>query len=155
MRLGWREWVRLPDLGLPWMKAKLDTGARTSALHAASIEFLERDGEDFVRFEVHPKQGNLEHAITVETKLVDQRHVRSSGGRRSFRPVILTTLEIGGRSLEVEMTLICRKRMKFRMLIGREALRGMFMVDPEESFLSGKKRKTRQLNLGSVRKEDR
>ena len=143
--LGWREWARLPDLNLPWMKAKVDTGARTSALHAFDIEIFERDGKNFVRFKVHPKQRNTEVIIETEAELVDQRHVLSSGGRRSFRPVIRTTLELSGKRLSVEMTLICRKKMGFRMLIGREALRRRFVVDAGRSFLSGTKK---QLEAG-------
>jgi hypothetical protein len=137
--LGWREWVCLPDLGLPWIKAKIDTGARTSALHASDIEYFDRDGVEWVRFKVQPKQYSDKHVVEVEAELVDQRHVRSSGGRKTFRPVIKTTVAIQDQKFETEITLICRKRMKFRMLIGRQAMKDRFLVDPGESYCSGVK----------------
>jgi len=142
-QLGWREWARLPDLGLPWMKAKMDTGARTSALHAFDIKIFEKKKKKYVRFKVHPRQRNTEKTIEVEAELVDQRHVRSSGGRRSYRPVIRTTLELSGKRLTIEMTLICREKLKYRMLIGREALRDTFVIDAGQSFRSGQLRQLR------------
>lgn len=122
------------------MKAKVDSGAKTSALHAYDIQIIERDGRRFVRFKVPPRQHSLEKAIETEAELVDQRNVRSSVGRRTFRPVIRTKLEILGHCAVVEMTLICRKKMKFRMLIGREALQDRFLVDTGQSYLGGRKK---------------
>jgi len=137
--LGWREWVQLPELGISWIKAKVDSGARTSALHAFDIEIFERGGSQFVRFKVHPRQHSEDETVEAEAELIDQRHVRSSHGKRTFRPVIRTTVQILGQSLPIELSLICRKRMKFRMLIGREALRSRFIVDPAQSYLGGRK----------------
>ena len=137
--LGWREWVHLPDLGIRWVKAKTDSGARTSALHAFDIEIFEREGREFVRFKVHPRQHNDVETIEAEAELIDQRHVRSSHGKRTFRPVIRTTLEVRGQSFPIELTLVCRRRMKFRMLLGREALRNRFVVDTGRSYLGGRK----------------
>ena len=137
--LGWRELVRLPELGLPWMRAKIDTGARTSALHASDIELFELDGTEYARFKVHPKQRNFEQVVEVEAEVVDHRHVRSSGGNLTYRPVIRTQVEIKGKNLPIELTLICRKKLKFRMLIGREALEGNFLVDSGRSYLGGTK----------------
>lgn len=142
-RLGWQERVRLPDLGLPWMKAKVDTGARTSALHAYDLQVIERDGRQYVRFKVHPRQHNFERVVETEAELVDQRHVRSSAGRLTFRPVIRTILEVADQRVPIEVTLICRKKLKFRMLIGREALQGRFLVDSEKTYL-GKKSKPKK-----------
>lgn len=137
--LGWREWVHLPELGLSWIKAKTDSGARTSALHAFDIEIFERDGKQRVRFKVHPRQHNDVETVAAEAELIDQRHVRSSHGKRTFRPVIRTTLLVLGRQFPIELTLVCRKRMKFRMLLGREALRNRFVVDTGRSYLGGRK----------------
>jgi hypothetical protein len=139
--VGWQEWVRMPEIGATWIKAKIDSGACTSALHAFDIEVFEREGNAYVRFKVHPKQHNLEKMIEAEAKLVDQRHVRSSGGRRSFRPVIQTVLEIRDQKLPIELTLVSRKKMKYRMLIGREALRDRFVIDPGRTFLGGRKKR--------------
>lgn len=136
--LGWREWVRLPQLGLPWIKAKIDTGARTSALHAYDIEAFERDGVELVRFKMHPKQYSLEEEVEAEAELAGWRYVRSSHGKRTYRPVVITELEVLGRRLNIELTLIDRKKMKFRMLLGRRALAGHFLVDVSHSYLAGK-----------------
>lgn len=142
--LGWREWVQLPELGIPWIKAKVDSGARTSALHAFDIELFERDGRQFVRFKVHPRQHREDKTVEAESELIDQRHVRSSHGKRTFRPVIRTTVQILGQSVPIELSLICRKRMKFRMLLGREALRNRFVVDPGQSYLGGRRQRRRK-----------
>lgn len=142
--LGWREWVQLPELGISWIKAKVDSGARTSALHAFDIELFERDGRQLVRFKVHPRQHSERETVEVEAELIDQRHVRSSHGKRTFRPVIRTTMQILGQSVEIELSLICRKRMKFRMLLGREALRNRFVVDPGRSYLGGRRQRRRE-----------
>ncbi len=136
--VGWREWVRLPDLCRPWIKAKIDTGAKTSALHAHDLEVFSAAGVEMVRFTIHPRQADEERAIVIEAPVIDHRHVKSSQGKTSFRPVILTTLEMMGQRLPIELTLIGRHKMKFRMLIGRQALRGRFLVNSGESYLSGR-----------------
>lgn len=136
--VGWREWVRLPELCRPWIKAKVDTGAKTSALHAHDINVYMDNGIEMVRFTIHPRQKDETRAVTIEAPVIDHRHVRSSHGKTTFRPVILTTMEMMGQSLPIELTLIGRHSMKFRMLIGRQALRGRFLVNSGESYLSGR-----------------
>ncbi|WP_310017634.1 RimK/LysX family protein [Microbacterium resistens] len=134
---GWREWVSLPDVGIPWIKAKIDTGARTSSLHAQHIHEFERDGEPWVRFDVRPWQGAHE-LVSMELPVFDRRDVRSSSGHAQSRLVVLLDLTLVGRRVTAEVTLSNRSEMGFRMLIGREALRQGFLVDPARSFLGGK-----------------
>lgn len=142
--LGWREWVALPDLGVPRVKAKLDTGARTSSLHAFRLKRFTRDGTDMVRFEVHPLQRSRGEAVTVEAEVVDERAVRSSSGQEELRPFIRTTVEVGGERWPIEVSLARRDTMGFRMLLGRRALRRRALVDPGTSFvLGGTSRKSR------------
>ncbi len=136
--VGWREWVALPDWQVPWIKAKIDTGARTSAVHAFDIETIERDGAAWARFSIHPWQDSAADQVVVEAPLVGRRTVRSSSGATRLRPVVLTTLALAGRDVPVEMTLTRRDEMGFRMLIGRQALRRRFMVDPARSYLGGR-----------------
>lgn len=139
--IGWREWVRLPDL-LPDdepVKAKIDTGARTSAIHAWDVEHLERDGERWVRFSLHPRQKDDEHVVVAEAPLLEERDVRSSNGEMERRPVVETTLQIGGRRHAIELTLTKRDQMGFRMLVGRTAMAGHVVVDPGGSYLLGKR----------------
>lgn len=135
--IGWREWVELPALGIARIKAKVDTGARTSALHAFAVERL---GGGRVRFEVHPHQRDDEAAVQTEGELVDERLVRSSSGVVELRPVVRTMLALGGQRYEVELTLSNRALLGFRMLLGREALRGRFIVDPGCSYRCGGRR---------------
>ena len=129
--------MQLPDLGVSWIKAKVDTGARSSSLHAFDLETFERDGVSWVRFAVHPHQRNATDSVTVEALLLDTRSVKSSSGESEVRPVIQTTLQIGGILRQVEVTLTRRDDMGFRMLIGREALRGTFAVEPNRAFVAG------------------
>lgn len=135
--LGWREWVRLPELGVDRIKVKVDTGARSSSLHAYDVERVEREGETLLRFRVHPVQRDDSVAVEVEVPLHEERKVRPSTGRGAVRPVIVTDLEMAGRRFPVEITLANRDRMGFRMLLGREALAGRFLVDPSTSFRAG------------------
>ena len=135
--LGWREWVSLPDLGLSKIKAKVDTGARTSALHAYFVEPYE-DGEILrVRFGVHPIQGDEETSIICDAPVFEERQVTDSGGHTESRFFIQTSLLIGATQHNIEMSLTNRDTMKFRMLLGRTSLKGQFSVDPELSFCSG------------------
>lgn len=129
--LGWREWVALPDLGLPALKAKIDTGARTSALHAASIVDLP---DNRVRFTVHPVPGRTDFVVEIEAAVIDRREVTSSNGDQELRPVIATRLEIAGRSWPIEITLTNRDAMRARMLLGRQALQHGVLVDPSSRF---------------------
>lgn len=146
---GWREWVGLPEIGVPWLKAKIDTGAQTSALHATDVEKFTRGGEDWVRFTVHPWQKSDLDAVTVELPVHDRRSVRSSSGHAEDRIVVLTPIEICGRAVPAEVTLTSRDAMVFRMLIGREALRQGYVVDSDASFLGGRpERAVRRRNRG-------
>jgi hypothetical protein len=133
--VGWREWVGLPGLGIARVKAKMDTGARSSALHANSIEPFEADGKQFVRFDV---MGESENVPWHEAPVSDRRLVRSSNGETELRVVIRTDLSIAGRTWPADITLTNRERMDLPMLIGREALAGRALVDPERSWLSGR-----------------
>ena len=141
MHLGWREWVALPDLGIPRLKAKLDTGARTSALHAFWIEPFQRCGVEMVRFGVHPKRRNTQFEVTCEAALVDQRHIASSSGQKEHRYVIRTPMRLGDLRREIEITLTNRDTMMFRMLLGRSALDGIATVDPSTSYTLGRPRR--------------
>jgi hypothetical protein len=132
---GWREWAGLPDLGVPWIKVKLDTGARSSALHAFDLEEL--PGER-VRFSLHPWQDTDADATTIECDVHDRRVVRSSTGHTQERIVVLTRIALASRVVESEVTLSNRDQMGFRMLVGREALRQGFLVDPARSFMAGR-----------------
>ncbi len=123
--IGWREWVHLPDLDIGPIKAKIDTGAKTSALHAYDVEI--ENGR--VRFKVHTIQGRDDFFVQAEADLVEQRVVRDSGANASLRPVISTTLILMGQSQPVEVTLIDRQDMSFRMLVGRSAIANRFVVD--------------------------
>lgn len=133
--VGWREWAGLPGLGIARVQAKIDTGARTSSLHANSIEVLERDGVEMVRFDV---VGEGENAPWHEASVADRRQVRSSNGEAELRFVIRTDLSLGGRVWTVEITLTNRERMEAPMLIGREALASHVVVDPSESWFLGR-----------------
>jgi hypothetical protein len=146
---GWREWASLPGIGVPWIKVKLDTGARTSALHAFDVHEFVRDGVEWVRFGVQPWQNSDEDAVVVEARVHDRRQVRSSSGHVNERIVVLLDLVLHGREVSAEVTLTNRDEMGFRMLVGREALRGAFYVDPGASFLGGRPpRDLRRRNRG-------
>lgn len=133
--IGWREWLALPELGLSDIKVKVDTGARSSALHAFDLHWFERDGCTWVRFKVHPRQRDPHHTITAAAALHDERLVRNSGGEAQKRPVIRTHVVLGQQCWPIELTLTNRDVMGFRMLLGREAIRGRFLVDPGGSYL--------------------
>ena len=137
--IGWREWVELPELGIVSIKAKVDTGARTSSLHAYDVELVGRRGRERVRFKVHPEQRDSHFEIEAEAPLIEWRRVRPSTGKAELRPVVRTGVELLGQRREVELTLTRRDAMGFRMLLGREAVRGLFVVDPGRSFLGGRR----------------
>ena len=126
---GWREWVSLPDAGVDWVKAKIDTGARSSSLHAFDIVEFEREGEEWVRFRVKPWQESNEDATIVECPVHDRRRVRSSSGHSEERIVVLLAVRLIDHTIIAEVTLTNRDEMGFRMLIGREALRQGYLVD--------------------------
>ncbi len=142
--VGWREWVRLPDLGIDRVKAKFDTGARTSALHASKIASFTKDGAAYVRFVVHPMQRRRKPEVTCVALVIDFRAVTDSSGRSEERYVIRTMLKLGKSRWPVELTLANRDQMGFRMLIGRQALRRRYLVDPGRSFIVRKKKKRKR-----------
>ncbi len=137
--IGWREWVTLPELGVPALKVKVDTGARTSALHAFQLQVDDNDGLQVARFEVHPEQRRSDGAVAVSAPIVAWRRVRSSNGDIEERPVIRTSLALGEAVWRAEVTLTNRDEMGFRMLLGRAAIRRRFVVDPSRSFLGSKR----------------
>lgn len=138
--LGWREWLCLPELGLAAIKAKVDTGARTSTLHAFSVDAFRRGGATWVRFAVHPLRGRTDVVVHGEAAVIDRRQVSDSGGHREPRYVICTPLRIGGQEWPIELTLSNRETMLFRMLLGRTAIAGLARVDPDRSYLTGRQR---------------
>lgn len=137
--VGWREWVSLPELGIERIKVKIDTGARSSSLHAYDIKRFRRDGVRMVRFKVHPIQRDFRTVVDAEAELIGERKVRSSTGVQTLRPVVLTDVALMGQRWAIEVTLTRRDAMGFRMLLGRQAVRGHFLVDAGRSFLSGKR----------------
>ena len=131
--LGWREWVELPELAIGPIKAKVDTGARTSALHAVDLELFERNGDQWVSFAFESADGAL--VAVNEAPVIEFREVTNSGGQSESRPVIKTPLKLGAVFKLVELTLTQRENMAYRMLLGRTSLLSDFVVDPSESFL--------------------
>ncbi|MDD2723330.1 MAG: ATP-dependent zinc protease [Methylovulum sp.] len=136
--LGWREWVALPDFNIVQIKAKIDTGARSSALHAFAIEPYRKGGEPWVMFAIHPIQKNTDISIECHAAVKDQRVVSDSGGHKQLRYVIDTQLMIGQSLITAEMTLTNRDSMLFRLLIGRTAMDKRFIIAPTASYLQGK-----------------
>lgn len=125
----------MPDLGITEVKAKVDTGADNSSLHAFNIERFEQDGVEMVRFEIHPRQRKRRPAIECVAPVAGERRVKNPGGRAELRPVIRTTLIVAGEELDALVNLTTRDEMTFRMLLGRRTVRKHFLVDPGSSYL--------------------
>lgn len=139
--VGWREWVALGGLGIKRIKAKIDTGARTSSLHAYDIKKVKVGRKIYVQFKVHPLQRNLSGEVTARAEFVEMRWIRDSGGKLTERPVIVTQVTMGPYTWDLELTLTNRDEMGFRMLLGRQAVRNLFLVDPAKSYLVGERKK--------------
>ncbi|PLX50333.1 MAG: ATP-dependent zinc protease [Desulfobulbaceae bacterium] len=137
LMLGWREWLCLPELDIPAIKAKIDTGARTSALHAFHVEAYKEHGRHLVRFGIHPLQKRKDIELFRIAEVADYRRVSDSGGHREMRYVIKTPVLLAGSTWDIEITLTDRESMQFRMLLGRTAMAGHFTIDPQASYLTG------------------
>lgn len=135
--IGWKEWIAIPQLHIPFIKTKIDTGARTSSLHAFDIKVSIERGQKRVHFKVHPVQGRNDIIVNCNADVVDYRYVTDSGGHKEKRFVIITPIVLDGIRWEVELTLANRETMSFRMLLGRSAMKNM-MIEPGHSFLLGK-----------------
>ncbi len=133
--VGWREMVSLPEFNVERIKAKIDTGARTSALHAFHCEEFKLQDKSIIRFQIHPVQHDSRQTVLAEAELLEYRQVRNSGGQAQIRPVVLTTIKLGEHQWPIELTLTNRDVMGFRMLLGRQAVRERFLVNPGKSFL--------------------
>ena len=136
--IGWREWVDLPDLAMKDIKVKVDTGARSSSLHAYDLEFIKKGKTKYVKFKVHPVQKSIKKVVKCQAKILEYRKVKSSNGSTELRPVILTKAKLMGKEWDIEVTLTNRDEMGFRMLLGRESIKNIFLVDVGKSYL-GKK----------------
>ncbi len=143
-RIGWREWIALPELGIKHIKVKVDSGARSASLHAYDVETFLHAGEEFVRFKVHYLQHRDTKFVEATSRLVEHRLIKSSSGHESIRPVILTQMQFLGVNWTIEVTLADREQMGFRMLLGREAIRGRYLIDPDRSYYGGKPTKIKR-----------
>ncbi len=139
--IGWREWISLPDLNIKKIKVKVDTGARTSSLHAFDMNLFKKNGKDYVKFKLHPEQRSSKKIITCIARVLEFRKVKSSNGQSEKRPVIVTRVKLLDNQWDIEVTLTNRDEMGFRMLLGRASIKGRFLVDTGKSFYSTKKKK--------------
>lgn len=137
--IGWREMLTLPELNVDRIKAKIDTGARTSTLHAFDCQEFNQNEQTMIRFKIHPLQRDNRQTIIAEAKLLEYRKIVNSGGHAQIRPVILTTVKLGEYQWQVELTLTNRDVMGFRMLLGRQAVRNRFAINPGKSFLQSRR----------------
>jgi len=144
--IGWREWLALPTLGIPQIKAKVDTGARTSALHAFALRPFRENNQEKISFDIHPIQHNREITVTCVADVIDRRVVTDSGGHREERYVIFAPITLGEQTWPIEITLTERDTMLFRMLLGRSAIRKHFMVNPAKSFMMRKYKSFLKIN---------
>ncbi|MCA9088410.1 MAG: ATP-dependent zinc protease [Planctomycetaceae bacterium] len=146
--IGWREWVGLPLLSVDAIKVKVDSGARTSSLHAFHVERFRKEGGDFVRFQVHPLQRRSDVTIECVAPLLDYREIRSSNGAVTQRAVISTQLALLDELIDIELSLTRRDQMGFRMLLGREAIRSRFLVDSGLSYCDSSRRPAKRPRKG-------
>ncbi len=135
--IGSEEWCAFPGLGIPAIKARVDSGAKTSSIHAFNIHKIRRNGESWISFEVHPLQGDRRTVIRCEQPILDKRVVKSSSGIAETRYVIAARIKVGNEAWDIEITLANRDSMGYRMLLGREAMSGRMLVDPSLSFCLG------------------
>lgn len=149
--IGWREWIALPDLGVKRIKVKVDTGARSSALHVFGTKEFQRGGHTWVRFKVHPQQRKTDKTVNCEAKVLEYRDIRSSSGLAARRPVIETIVKLLDQFWVVELTLASRDQMGFRMLLGRQAMRYRFIVDPGGSYYGGKPKRVKKKQSSTTR----
>lgn len=146
--IGWKEWFGLDCLCLPAIKGKIDTGAKTSALHAFNIESFYIEDVEYVKFDIHPLQKNKKLERTCVARVIDRRMVCDSGGKKEKRFVIKSALRIGENKITIELTLTNRDTMAFRMLLGRDAVKqAQMLVDPSKSFLQGKIKRAEVVKL--------
>lgn len=136
--IGWQEWCGLPDFNIPYIKVKVDTGAKTSSLHAFNIKEFTKNHQSYVSFEIHPLQNNDKIKVTVNAKVVDQRYVMSSNGHKELRYVIRANLILAGETFQIFLTLSNRDPLRFRMLLGRDALANNCIIDPAKKYCLGK-----------------
>lgn len=142
--IGWREYIEIPDLGIMGInriKAKIDSGARSCALHAINIRYFQKDEAAWIAFDVHPRQRDNKSLVSCQAPLLEVRSVKDSGGKRTLRPVILTKVKLGDSLFPIELTLIARDSMGFRMLIGRQAIRARYLIDPGSSYILSRKKR--------------
>lgn len=135
--IGWRERVSFPEFGVIGVKAKIDSGAQTSSIHAFRPRYSQRDDGEWISFEIHPRRRSRKDAVRVSAKVKTHRWIRSSNGKRELRPVIETIMSLGGEEFKAELTLANRHLMAYRMILGRSAMRGRFIIDPGKSYLFG------------------
>lgn len=136
--IGWQEIVSLPQIGIAAIDAKIDTGAKTSSLHAENIEFFNKDGQEYVTFDVHPIRKHKEVVIRCKAPLTEKRNVKSSSGCNEKRPMIRVNMQIGDYIFEIDLNLTKRDYMQSRMLLGRDAMKGNVIIDTEYKYLHGK-----------------
>ena len=145
--IGWKEWCALSKLNIPAIKTKIDTGAKTSSLHAENIKLIQHHGNSYVSFQIYPLQNNTSIVINCESKIIDERMIMSSNGQKEHRYIIQTPITLGNKTWDIELSLSNRDPLKFRMLLGREALKGMAIIDPERMLCQGRilQRKLREM----------
>ncbi len=153
--LGWREWLALPKLDIPAIKAKVDTGARSSCIHAENIRTERRDGVDIVTFDVAPLREHSRFVLHCASPVHDERYVRSSSGERDLRLFVRTRIEVGGLGWSMQVSLADRRKMRFPMLLGRSAMARRVVVDPARSYLTGRRLPHRYRDLGLIKRKQR